>query len=85
MRETGSGGTIRGMKTTQSLTWYGGYVGARSSADNRLHLLRDDGATFCNISAGLRTATRREANAEWCHSCNERAQAVRRDAAGVTA
>lgn len=69
------------MTTTQTLTWYGGYIGARWNGDNRLHLLRDDGATFCNITTGLRQTTRRDCNVEWCHTCNERAQEVRRDVA----
>ena len=65
---------------TSALTWYGGYVGVMWNADRNLHLISDTGATFCGIRQGLRQASRRDANhASFCHACNERAQAVRRD------
>jgi hypothetical protein len=71
------------MTKTETLTWYGGFAGARWNADSRLHLLRDDGSTFCNIKTGLRPVTRRECDVEWCHACNAGAQRVRRDVAAM--
>lgn len=68
------------MPKTKTLTWYGGYGGARWNGDNRLHLLRDDGSTFCAIAVGLRPVTRaRDCDVDWCHTCNTRAQDERRD------
>ena len=69
------------MATTE-LTWYGGYRGVRWNADNMLHLVADDGLTFCKIGAGLRPATRGDATrCSFCIVCTERAQDARRDVA----
>lgn len=64
----------------QELLWFGGYKGAVAIETRLLHLLRDDGMTFCANPGILASATKRSIhNVAWCDVCVSEGQKVRRD------
>lgn len=64
----------------RELRWFGGYKGAVAIETRLLHLLGDDGTTFCANPGILADATKRSIhNAAWCDVCVRECQKVRRD------
>ena len=61
-------------------SWFGGYRGAIAFETGLLHLVQDDGTTFCLNPGILAAATDRSlGNVSWCDVCVRECQKVRRD------
>lgn len=76
-----AGGSMSGnAATAPEIAWFGGYRGAIAIETNLLHLVQDDGTTFCREPGILADATRRNlGNIAWCDVCVRECQKVRRD------
>lgn len=62
------------------VAWFGGYPGAIAIETRLLHLVQDDGTTFCRDPGILADATTQNlGNVMWCDVCVRECQKVRRD------
>lgn len=66
--------------TKTEIAWFGGYAGAIEIKTHLLHLVKDNGDTFCGCRKILTAATPLNlGKAMWCDFCVHAAQEVRRD------